>query len=118
MAALVAVALVVARARPVRRLEVVGPSMLPALAPGDRLLAVRTGRAIRTGDLAVLADPQEPSRLVVKRVVDVAGDLVTVHGDYAAASTDSRQFGPVPRRRVWGRALYRYHPPDRRGAVP
>ena len=107
-------------ARRVRRLEVTGPSMLPTLAPGERLLAVRTGiglRRLRPGDLAVFADPREPSRLVVKRVVEVAGESVTVRGDNAGASTDSRQFGPVRSDEIWGRAVYRYHPPGQRGRV-
>jgi len=111
-----AVAAVAVAVRSVRRLEVHGPSMLPSLAPGERLVAVRWLRP-RPGDLAVLADPREPSRLTVKRVVDVAGGRATVAGDNAAASADSRDYGPVPRHHVWGRAVYRYHPPDQRGRL-
>ena len=118
-AALVTVVAVVAvrAARPVRRLEVTGASMLPTLVPGDRVLVVRGRRGLAVGDLAVVPDPRQPARLVVKRVVRVDGGLVTVHGDNARASTDSRDFGPVPRQTVWGRAVYRYHPPAQRGRV-
>jgi nickel-type superoxide dismutase maturation protease len=102
--------------RPVRRLEVAGPSMLPALAPGDRLAVVRV-RLVRAGDLAVFRDPREPSRLVVKRVVEATEDGVTVHGDNVAASTDSRAYGPLPAEAIWGRAVYRYAPPSCRGRI-
>jgi len=40
-----------------------------------------------------------------------------VRGDNPDASTDSRVFGPVRRRAVIGRAVYRYWPPARRGTL-
>jgi nickel-type superoxide dismutase maturation protease len=102
----------------VRRLEVVGPSMLPTLAPGERVLAVRGARRVRPDDLVVVPDPRLPTRLVVKRVVELSGRTVTVQGDNRGASTDSRTFGPVPAGSVQGRVVYRYHPRSRRGPVP
>jgi nickel-type superoxide dismutase maturation protease len=108
--------------RLLRRVEVTGASMRPTLEPGDRLL-VLAARRIRSGDLVALPDPRQPARTLVKRVgrVDAAG--LTVLGDDPAASTDSRSFGPVPRRTVLGRVIYRYAPsgragPIRRGARP
>jgi nickel-type superoxide dismutase maturation protease len=108
--------------RRVRRVEVNGASMRPTLEPGDRLLVV-AGRRIRPGDLVALADPRQPARTLVKRVGRVDETGLTVLGDDPAASTDSRSFGPVPRRTVLGRAVYRYAPtvragPIRRGARP
>ena len=90
--------------------------MRPALLAGDRLLVVRPWR-LRPGDVAAVADPRQPSRLMVKRVVAVDERGVTVAGDDPAASTDSRHFGPVPRALVRGRAVYRYAPPARAGAM-
>ena len=90
--------------------------MSPALIPGDRLLVVRT-RRVRRGDLVAVLDPRERSRTIVKRVDLVEGDAVTVIGDNSGASTDSRVFGPVHRRDVRGRAIYRYWPEDRRGRL-
>ena len=47
-----------------------------------------------------------------------AGPGYVVLGDNPAASTDSSEFGPVPGRLLRGRAVYRYAPADRRGAIP
>lgn len=108
-----------------RRVEVVGDSMRPTLEPGDRLLlrttssrhARRLPGALRPGDLVALPDPRRPSRIVVKRVASVGPGGVRVLGDNARASTDSRHFGSVAPEQVRGRAVYRYHPPHRRGRV-
>ncbi len=90
--------------------------MLPVLAAGDRLLVVVT-RRVRAGDVVVVRDPAEPGRLVVKRVLRVAAGAIEVRGDNAAASRDSRDYGPVPRRLVVGRACWRYHPQGRTGRI-
>jgi len=99
-----------------RRVQVTGESMRPALLPGDRLLVVRA-RRLRVGDVVAVSDPRHPARLMVKRVAAVDPSGVTVVGDDPSASTDSRQFGPVPSALVRGRVVYRYAPPNRVGAA-
>lgn len=99
-----------------RRFEVTGASMVPALRPGDRVLIVRS-RKLTPGQVVVVGDPRRPGFLMIKRVEAVEGETVTVRGDNAGASTDSRTFGAVPRSGVAGHAVYRYHPPERRGPV-
>ena len=47
----------------------------------------------------------------------IEADAVTVLGDNSGASTDSRCFGPVDRRELRGRAIYRYWPENRRGRL-
>lgn len=113
-AALVAGALA-AIVRRVERLEITGESMLPLLLPGDRVLVLRGGRT-RPGDLVALADPRQPSRVVVKRLagIDVRGGC-TVLGDNMDASTDSRHYGPVSLASLQGPVFYRYFPERRRG---
>lgn len=96
------------------RMQVQGDSMRPTLLPGDRLLILRKGRA-RVGRLVVLADPRDPSRLMVKRVTAVGAEGVSVLGDNPGASTDSRSLGPLAR--VRGRPVYRYHPEGRTGWI-
>ncbi len=112
---LVAAGAVACLVRP-RRVAVVGPSMEPTLTSGDRLLVVRRG-APRVGDIVAVRDRGGAGRLLVKRVVSVVGDEIGIEGDNAPWSTDSRDFGPVDRRAVVGRAVYRYGPPGRSGPL-
>jgi nickel-type superoxide dismutase maturation protease len=99
--------------RIVRLITVEGPSMRPALEPGDRLVVLPL--PLRVGAVVAL---EHDGRVLVKRVVAVGEDGVVVHGYDAAASTDSRDFGPVPRSAILGRAIYRYAPRERAGRVP
>lgn len=129
-AALGAAALaVLAISRALRRVEVAGESMAPALLPGDRLLVLRP-LPLRRGQVVAVRDPREPSRLLVKRLAAVPGEAVTaggevlrarsgyvVLGDNPEASTDSRSFGAVPRSLLLGRCVWRYAPEERRGAL-
>jgi len=102
--------------RRIGRVEVTGDSMLPALAPGDRLFVLRDRRA-RIGDVVAVADPRMPSRTLVKRVAATGPLGVFVLGDNAEASTDSRILGPVAPASIRGRAVYRYFPDSRRGRL-
>ena len=101
---------------PVRRVQVHGDSMRPALEPGDRLLVVSLLRP-RPGDVVAVVDPRDGRRVMVKRVSSVDGESIEVLGDDPAASTDSRTFGPVRSDHVLGRAVYRYWPEQRRGRL-
>ncbi len=99
-----------------RRVEVVGESMVPTLLPGDRLL-VSGLAASRCGDLVAVEDPERAGLVLVKRLAARQGDRLWVAGDNIAASRDSRQFGPLDRAALWGRVVYRYHPAERAGWV-
>jgi nickel-type superoxide dismutase maturation protease len=114
---LVAVAVVSAGLwRAVRRVEVVGDSMLPTLRAGDRLLVLRPAPA-RPGDVVAVVDPRLPARTMVKRVASRDAGGFVVLGDNPAASTDSRQLGPLAPAAVRGRVFYRYFPASRRGRL-
>lgn len=77
--------------------EVSGPSMLPALRPGDRLLTIpAVRRLLSSGVLVIVEDPCQDGHLVIKRLVRLAGDRAVVIGDAPAVSTDSRHWGPIP----------------------
>ena len=119
LAALVAAFAVVMwvwRVRPVFRVAVEGSSMIPELAPGDRLVAVRLP-VLEVGDIVAVTDPAEPGRILVKRVARLHALTVEVKGDNGAVSRDSRAFGPVSRRQVLGRVVYRYQPRDAAGRL-
>lgn len=110
--------------RSVRRVEVAGTSMAPALHPGDRLVVLGLPWLPQPwpepGTVVAVRDPRFPGRILVKRVTAIhrqAGTL-EVAGDARVASTDSRAFGPVPRSSLVGRAVYRYAPPGRSGPGP
>lgn len=57
--------------------DVTGPSMLPTLAPGDRLLVLPTWlRPARRGDVVVLRDQRPPAQSTVKRIVGLPGEAI------------------------------------------
>ena len=68
-------------------------SLLGALKPGDIPASVRT------------------------RAIAALADSYFVMGDYRVDSGDSREFGPVEREQLVGRAFARYWPPARVGGV-
>jgi type IV secretory pathway protease TraF len=106
------------------RVEIAGPSMRPALEPGEWALAVSTPR-LRRGAVVVVEHPRRPGFEMVKRLVGVPGDRAPdgrvlgadefwVEGDATEISTDSRHFGPVGRRDVKAAVRLVYWPLDRR----
>jgi len=70
--------------------------MEPTYVPGERLTAIRPWRRVRVGDVVVVRDPRDPARWLLKRCVARNGSRLDLRGDNPAASTDSRDFGPVP----------------------
>lgn len=89
--------------------------MEPALRDGDWILVTRLGGPPRVGQIVLARDPRVPERLVLKRVAATADGAFTLLGDRPDASTDSREFGPVKRDAVLGRAVFRYAPIRRAG---
>lgn len=106
-----------APAAPVTRYIVEGDSMEPSYSAGERVVVNRLAylrRPPATGDVVVVRDPEQRGRLLLKRIADpppgaaIERGRYYVLGDNAAASRDSRAFGPVKRRAVIGRAWFRY----------
>ncbi len=109
-----------------RRITVRGRSMAPALLPSERLLFDRLAyvrNRPRGGDVVLVAHPLRPELRMVKRLAGVPGDTFGgrtlgrgeywVLGDNTDESTDSREFGPVRRHDLLGRAWVRYWPVER-----
>jgi nickel-type superoxide dismutase maturation protease len=105
-----------ARAVRIQRFEIEGPSMIPALDHGDRVL-LRRVRRLRVGDIVVVADPEANERWLAKRIAAASGAEFWVTGDNAGASRDSRAFGAIHRDAVRGVVWYRYFPTDQAGRV-
>ena len=99
---------------PLLRVEVAEHSMLPALRPGDWLIAWRT-RRIRPGQVVLAWHPSRPGFLLVKRAVRrVDGGWWLESDNAAAGAVDSNRFGPVPEELIVGRMLVRYGSSSRR----
>ena len=105
---------------PLLRVAVAEQSMLPALHPGDWLLAWRT-RRVRPGQIVLAWHPEQPGFLLVKRaawrVVEGDGEVCgwwLASDNPAAGAVDSARFGPVPDEKIVAVVLARYWPPRRR----
>src|SRR5437879_4636659 len=102
---------------PLRRFVVAETSMRPSLEPGDRVL-VSWWHPLRPGDIVVVRDPERHLTFGVKRIASINADgSVVVRGDSPNVSRDSRDYGPVPRRLIIGRVVFRYLPAERRGRI-
>ncbi|WP_433403181.1 nickel-type superoxide dismutase maturation protease [Streptomyces sp. CA-146814] len=98
------------RRRPLRVVEVTGPSMVPTLYHGD-LLLVQYGAPVRPGDVVILRHPFQQDLLVVKRAVERRPGGWWVRGDNTFAGGDSTDYGVVPEELVLARVRARYRPP-------
>ena len=107
---------------PLLRVAVAEQSMLPALHPGDWLLARRTAR-VRPGQVVLAWHPERPGFLLVKRVAwREDGGWGLASDTPAAGAVDSARFGPVPDEKIVAVVLVRYWPfsfrPGGRPPVP
>lgn len=89
-----------------RMAVVSGLSMIPTLAPGERLL-VRLDGPIVLGDIVVF---EHSDQFDVKRILRIEADGVFVQGDNDQVSTDSRMYGLIPHDDVLGSVTYRLWP--------
>jgi signal peptidase I len=67
-----------------RRVVIRGWSMYPTLAPGEYVLFDRFAyrrSAPRRGDIVLASHPSRPNMRIVKRVVALPGDVVTIDGE-------------------------------------
>jgi hypothetical protein len=84
--------------------------MMPALRPGDWLLACRTTR-IRPGQVVLAGHPQRPGLQLVKRVAwREDGGWWLASDNAVPGAQDSAHFGPVPAENIVAVVLVRYWP--------
>jgi len=87
--------------------------MAPRLPSGSLIVArpIDDGTRLRVGDVVVARRPDRPELEIVKRIQAIEPDgAIFLAGDNPASSTDSRQFGVVPRRHILARVGWRYWP--------
>ena len=89
--------------------EVTGPSMVPTLQHGDRLV-VHWGARVGPGDVVVLRHPFQQDLLVVKRIAERRRGGWWVLGDNAYAGGDSTDYGTVPDDLILGTVRFRFRP--------
>ncbi|KAJ9565566.1 hypothetical protein OSB04_001532 [Centaurea solstitialis] len=112
---------------------VLGPSMLPTFGLSGELvlyerISTRYGK-VGSGDVVVIRSPENPRKVVTKRIIGMEGDSVTyvvdpknsdrtetivvpkghiwIEGDNIYLSNDSRKFGPVPYGLLQGKVFWK-----------
>jgi len=92
----------------VRLLKVRGSSLWPDFREGDYVLAAGVpfpGGKVKAGDVIVFHQPGYGTLLKRVHTVLEEGQAYEVRGTQIS-STDSRNFGPVPRKRVSGKVIW------------
>lgn len=85
--------------------------------PGDRV-RVSDGHVYLNGRLT--AEPYVPEEFLDSRSypeIKVPADTYFVLGDHRSMSNDSREFGPVARSYIYGKAVFGYWPMDKMGLL-
>jgi signal peptidase I len=86
--------------------------------PGETL-EIESGRLYIDGKR--IAEPYVPASFFDGSSfgpIQVQGDEYFVMGDHRDSSNDSRVFGPVPRKFIYGKAVFAYWPVDHFGIIP
>jgi nickel-type superoxide dismutase maturation protease len=87
--------------------------MAPRLRSGALVVArpIDVMTPLRVGDVVVARRPDRRELEIIKRIQAIDGNgAIFLVGDNPSSSTDSRQFGAVPREQIVARVRWRYWP--------
>jgi nickel-type superoxide dismutase maturation protease len=87
--------------------------MAPRLRSGALVVASPVDRLtpLHVGQVVVARRPDRPELEIIKRIDAIDGNgAIFLIGDNPTSSTDSRQFGAVPREHIVARVRWRYWP--------
>jgi nickel-type superoxide dismutase maturation protease len=88
-------------------IRIEGPSMLPVLSHGDRVVVDPSAKPEK-GDIVVAYHPYKKNVSIVKRIVDILPDgRYVLLGENLDESTDSRQFGTIAGKDIFGKVVAR-----------
>jgi signal peptidase I len=85
--------------------------------PGDRIRIVAGHVYVNDHALVESYVPDEFFDARSYSEIVVKPDTYFVMGDHRSASNDSREFGPVPRANIYGKAVFGYWPMEKLGTV-
>lgn len=91
---------------PLFKFKIEGNSMYPAFKSGDVVLVNRLSYFLnkpKINDIIIL----KKEKYIIKRITKIDGNRFFVEGDNVKESTDSRNFGWVPRKAILGKVIYR-----------
>ena len=95
-----------------KRFRVTGNSMLPLLQPNEEILVDPAGyqkSLPKVLDLVIVAHPQQPGLILVKRIVAIDEEYnCFLVGDNLAESKDSRHWGAINATRLLGKVTSRF----------
>ena len=84
-----------------------GDSMLPTLRDGD-LVLINPDTEYAVGDIVLAAHPFKKSVKIIKRIVEILpNEKYFLVGDNATESSDSRAFGAISAKHIFGKVVCR-----------
>jgi nickel-type superoxide dismutase maturation protease len=87
--------------------------MAPRLPSGALVVARRVDQMtpLQVGQVVVARRPDRPGLEIIKRIQAIdGGGAIFLAGDNPSSSTDSREFGALPREQIVARVHWRYWP--------